>query len=537
MVNKNVQFLFFCYILIISLIGLSYKCEIINLIDIQKNFQPGIYYISSKKFGQYNNLIYRKQEKDTIYFSNRNKGLLKNIRFIPIKNNESIYYIEFIKNRKKLGLNESDLDSIILYDNISNIEENNLKLKWKIFNINNDNYIIQNIFSRKFWRTKGFIYLDCGEEIPYSNNIKFINDSFIDKTITFKITKLYEELSLKKEHIGIIEKEPIDILIKYINLSDPLLKRDGIKQIKKDEDNGEIKYSLRSIFKFIPWIRKVFILMPNEKVNFLKPINEIKNRIIYIKDKDILGFDSESSTAFQYVLYRLKKYGISDNFLLMDDDYFIGREMRKNDFFYFDENLQKVVPIITTMYSNFYEEQKNELINNINFSLKIDCNDLTLSHTPTGWKATKSRSLLFLMEQLGKPLINGGFDHNTIPVNINDIEEIYNLIYLKYKYSFLTLNSITRTKYDLQYQTIYTTYALNKLKRKVRQIYSKYYDVKNVKNATLGVGLFCINTGFREYKENDFDDLKLKLDELFPEPTIYEKISDIKIENKTNNNL
>ena len=75
------------------------------------------------------------------------------------------------------------------------------------------------------------------------------------------------------------------------------------------------------------------------------------------------------------------------------------------------------------------------------------------------------------------------------------------------------------------------------MKRKVRQIYSKYYDVKNVKNATLGVGLFCINTGFREYKENDFDDLKLKLDELFPEPTIYEKISDIKIEDKTNNNL
>ena len=43
------------------------------------------------------------------------------------------------------------------------------------------------------------------------------------------------------ESLDIINKEPIDVLIKYIDLSDPNLKREGIKQIKKDEDNGEIK--------------------------------------------------------------------------------------------------------------------------------------------------------------------------------------------------------------------------------------------------------------------------------------------------------
>ena len=264
--------------------------------------------------------------------------------------------------------------------------------------------------------------------------------------------------------------------------------------------------------------------MPNEKVSFLKQIEEIKDKIIYIKDKDLLGFDSESSTAFQYVLFKLKNFGISENFLLMDDDYFIGKEMKKTDFFYFDANLKKVVPIITTMNYNLYEVQRSELISTIYFSLKLSCNDLTLAHTPSGWKATKARSLLFLMDQLGKPLINGGFDHNTIPVNINDIEEIYNLIYLKYKYSFITFNSISRTKYDLQFQTLYTTYTLNKFNRKVKQIYSRYYDVKNVKNCTLGVKLFCINTGFREYNRNELDNLKIKLEELFPEPTIYENI-------------
>ena len=69
-----------------------------------------------------------------------------------------------------------------------------------------------------------------------------------------------------QEDIKLIEKEPIDILIKYIDLNDPNLKRNGIHQINKDFDNEEIKYSIRSILKNIPWIRKIFILMPNEKV-------------------------------------------------------------------------------------------------------------------------------------------------------------------------------------------------------------------------------------------------------------------------------
>ena len=519
-------------LIIIFLIIFDGKCEFVKNNNTKIDLNQAVYSITSKKFGQYNNLLYKPKPELTIFFSNKYTGPMKNIRFIKIKDEESIYYIEFALTRKKFGLNESDYDLITLYDNISDITQEQ-KLKWKIYKINNNReYIIQNVYSKKFWKTKGFIYLDCTGELNDFNSSNYINSSLIEKSLKFKITKLYEELKIKNEHIPIIEKEPIDILIKYIDLSDPFLKREGIKHIKKDKDNGELRYSLRSIITFIPWVRKIFILMPNEKVSFLKPLNEINDKIVYIKDKDLLGFDSESSTAFQYVLFKLKKFGISNNFLLMDDDYFIGNELKKTDFFYFDEFSKKVVPIITSLYFNFYEIQKFELISNIFFSLKLNFNDSTLPHTPSGWKSTKSRSLLFLMDQLGRPLINGGFDHNTIPVNINDIEEIYNLIYLKYKYSFITLNSIIRTKYDLQFQTLYITYCLNKYNRKVRPIYSKYYDLRNVKNVTLGAKLFCINTGFTDYKESDFINLKEKLEELFPEPTKYE----ISLNNKTNIN-
>ena len=45
----------------------------------------------------------------------------------------------------------------------------------------------------------------------------------------------------------------------------------------------------------------------------------------------------------------MKEFGLSDNFIYMDDDYFIGKPLNKSDFFYVENN--KVVPaIINTNY-------------------------------------------------------------------------------------------------------------------------------------------------------------------------------------------
>jgi len=40
--------------------------------------------------------------------------------------------------------------------------------------------------------------------------------------------------------------------------------------------------------------------MPNQKVKYLKEQNDIKDKIIYLKDKDVLGFDSASSITFEF---------------------------------------------------------------------------------------------------------------------------------------------------------------------------------------------------------------------------------------------
>ena len=110
----------------------------------------------------------------------------------------------------------------------------------------------------------------------------------------------------------------------------------------------------------IPWIRKIFILMPNEKVSFLKPIEEIKDKIVYVKDKDVLGHDSANIYAFHLALFNLSRFGMADNFILMDDDYFIGKPINKNRFFYYDENEKKVVP---NLVSDEFSELNKDAVN------------------------------------------------------------------------------------------------------------------------------------------------------------------------------
>ena len=59
--------------------------------------------------------------------------------------------------------------------------------------------------------------------------------------------------------------------------------------------------------------------------------------------------------AFLFRYWDLKKFGISDNFTVMDDDYFIGKKLKKTDFFYVNDG--KILPSIIN--SNFFKIDKN----------------------------------------------------------------------------------------------------------------------------------------------------------------------------------
>ena len=334
--------------------------------------------------------------------------------------------------------------------------------------------------------------------------------------------KIFEEVKEKKTDNELIEKEPIDALIKYIDLKDPLLNRSGIHQIEKDYDNEELKYSIRSILKNIPWIRKIFILMPNEKVSFFKDYKFIKYKIIYVKDKDILGYDSSNSLAFQYRYWKLERFGISNNFIVMDDDYFIGNKLEKKDFFYVENG--KVVPAIITsrflkidgissqINCDYYRERA--------YMSKEEQNDDIFFYS-------KFLTYLFIINTFNKTMEESifipRFTHNAIPVNTNELKEIYNIIY-KSKYKKTTLDCLYRHIENIQFQTFVLSYTFIKYNKKIINIPYKYIKLNDSIISNYNYSLFCINRGAFNYSEISLYKAKIVMDYLFPIPTPYEII-------------
>ena len=300
-------------------------------------------------------------------------------------------------------------------------------------------------------------------------------------------------------------------------MRDSNLERYNIHQIEKDYDNEELKYSIRSIIKNIPWIRKIFILMPNEEVRYFKNSSQIREKIIYIKDKDLLGFDSSNSNLFQFNYWKLKKYGISDNFLSMDDDYFIGKRLLKKDFFYVENG--KVLPfIITSKFLKIDKDSivkkhklyKSKIINN-----KVEQNDDVFNYS------LQITFLLIMNEFKRQEMYIPKFTHNAIPVNINDLKEIYDLVF-KSEYKLVTLYSLYREIGFVQFQQFYLSFVFIKYERKVKDISNKFIIINNSISENYNVDLFCINKGPFNYSYLNYYKTKIAMEKLFPNPTIYE---------------
>ena len=456
---------------------------------------------------------------DKVLFNVNKDRKEENFRIIPSDKN-NLYYIESKPFNKRIGVNNQG--GLVLLDKTNN--ENTKSILWKIIEINNNEYLIQNNLTNNYIELKENVTINSKIYYPICNkNLDKIKSSNISQDFKFSFFKLCEEVQIKPEHIKIINEEPIDIVIKYIDLSDKNLDRKGIYQIKKDEDNGELRYSVRSIFENLSWIRKIFIIMPNERVRFFKSVDEIKDKFVYIKDKDLLGFDSENSNVFQYNLYNLSKFGLSENFILIDDDYFFGKPIKKSQFFYYDEELKKVLPSIVN--DDFSELIRKKLARDYNIFFRkkyfINC------HSHNGWLMSQINAFKLLADNFDQPLVIPTFTHNAIPLSLSDMKEIFNFIKNKYPYADKTLYSKNRSPYDLQSQSLFSAYLLNVKKRKVSSIPWAYYDIGDIKNKNFEIELFVINTsGNRLYSKSEYLYARKLMFKLFNKPTAYELLLD-----------
>ena len=449
------------------------------------------------KDGVYNIIYYNRNflnvKNNNIQISASKKFEDKSNFRIKKKPNNSFYIIEHVKTNLKLSFSSSNLK---LINNNSNTAE------WNLIE-SGDKFYIKN-------RNKCYLRY---------NGQKLTCENCSQKAATkFSLIKVYEEVNNSRNDINLIEKEPIDVLIKYIDLSDPTLKREGIPQIKKDENNQELKYCVRSILKNIPWVRKIFILMPNKKVRFFKEYNLINDKIVYVNDKDFLGYDSANIYAFQFRYHQMEYFNISENFITMDDDYFIGKPLKKTDFFYVENG--RVVPAIV---ANTFKEE-TQTTTRIQHNSYLKKAKKKKGQTSEFFMYSVYTTYRYIIQLLNKSLTVPYFTHNAIPCNLKELKEIYDLV-SKSKHKYSTLDSINRHFESLQFQTFYMSYTFNKYNKKVHPISYNYIDNEASITGNYNFPLFCINTGQKDYSDLSFKKARITMENLFPEPTKYELLN------------
>ena len=116
-------------------------------------------------------------------------------------------------------------------------------------------------------------------------------------------------------------------------------------------DNGELLYSLRSVDQYAPWVNHIYIVTGFNQVPHW--LNLKHPKITIIPHEQIMPADSLptfNATAIEMCIPNIP--GLSEHFLLMNDDMFFNRPLTP-DFFYDSHGRARV------LYSNHANRSKN----------------------------------------------------------------------------------------------------------------------------------------------------------------------------------
>jgi hypothetical protein len=117
--------------------------------------------------------------------------------------------------------------------------------------------------------------------------------------------------------------------------------------IQRFRDMNTLYYSLKSVLKYLPWIRTIYLLTntPDMRPCWLHQTNYSMNKIKLIHHEDIWPTDKREKELPTFNSISIEKYiqnisSLSEYFLYLNDDMFIGRELPPSYFF----NLTTMVP-------------------------------------------------------------------------------------------------------------------------------------------------------------------------------------------------
>uniref|UniRef100_H2Z4G5 N-acetylglucosamine-1-phosphotransferase subunits alpha/beta n=1 Tax=Ciona savignyi TaxID=51511 RepID=H2Z4G5_CIOSA len=107
---------------------------------------------------------------------------------------------------------------------------------------------------------------------------------------------------------------------------------DDVISRSRFEDNEELRYSLRSVVKYAPWVRHIYIVTNGQIPYWLNMdaprISVITHDEIFVNKSHLPTF---SSPAIEAHLHRIP--GLADKFIYLNDDVMFGKEVWPDDFY------------------------------------------------------------------------------------------------------------------------------------------------------------------------------------------------------------
>lgn len=139
---------------------------------------------------------------------------------------------------------------------------------------------------------------------------------------------------------------PVDVVFTWVDGADPAWreqKRALRRQLFPDAplpedadntarfcDNGELRFALRSLALFAPWVRKVHLVTADQKPAWLNTatVNVVSHRDIFPEDVVLPVF---STRPIEFCVHRVP--GLAEHFVYCNDDFMLGRPVTPGDFF------------------------------------------------------------------------------------------------------------------------------------------------------------------------------------------------------------
>ena len=150
---------------------------------------------------------------------------------------------------------------------------------------------------------------------------------------------------------------PIDIVYTWVDNGDPAWRAliAPYRELSARDDDrygqsDELRYSLRSVFLFAPWVRRIFVFSNCAKPEWLLD----SDRVVWVDHAEVIPSEflpTFNSHAIETFLHLIPD--ISEHFLYLNDDFMLSQIAHKQDFFTHDgksiSRLEKYGALLNTL--------------------------------------------------------------------------------------------------------------------------------------------------------------------------------------------